>query len=129
MVDVLAKRYGWSFKQISEEMYWEDVYRYYEMACNLNTLERNDEMHFQFLLHAQTKEAANSWQEQEIPYPDRDWKPVKPTKGVDPNSVFSRSLNRVKGTEEDKKRFQEVRRRLEEARLEEEAALRAYYGG
>lgn len=70
MIDVLAKRYGWSFTEIREEMYWEHVYEMYEYASNLEAMEKNEEMRFQFLLHAQTKEAVNSWKDLPIPFPD-----------------------------------------------------------
>lgn len=109
-------------------MYWEEVYEHYEYACNLNVLERNEEMHFQFLLHAQTKEAANSWQDATIPYPDRNWKPPKARSNLPTDPMFNRSVKRVKASPEAQKRFKEVLERMRQGQEEQKAAERAYYG-
>ena len=68
IVDTLAQRYGWGYKEISDEMYWEEVYELYEYASNCNILEKNEDMRFNFLLHAGSKEAINSWQDLLIPF-------------------------------------------------------------
>ena len=51
-------------------MYWEDTYEMYEYASNLDALEKNEDMKFQYMLHAQTKEALRSWKDSPIPFPD-----------------------------------------------------------
>lgn len=78
-MDTLAKRYGWLYTEISENMYWEDVYAMYEFASNVSAIERNSEMKFQFMLHAESQKALDSWRDPiAIPYPDRRWIPPQP---------------------------------------------------
>lgn len=66
-------------------MYWEDVYEMFEHASNLNILEKNDEMRFQFALHAASKN--NRWKNLEIPYPDKNY--IKQLKEEVPKRKFS----------------------------------------
>lgn len=90
-------------------MYWEEVYEMYEYACNLNTLEKNESMQFNYLLHAQTKDAMKNWKDLPIPYPDRDWKPPEPKQGATKfKPEFERNAKRTKMTPERRKRYEEV---------------------
>ena len=115
VVDTLAKRYGWNYTDISENMYWEQVYEMYEIACNLNVLEKNEDMKFNFILHAQTKDAQNSWNDLPIPYPDKDWNPVEIKESVIPQKLFGKvAISRKKATPAERKRAEEVRKRMRE---------------
>lgn len=112
IVDVLAKRYSWSYSEISNNMYWEEVYEMYEYASNLDTLEKNEDMKFNFMLHATSKKALDSWQDAPIPYPDRNWKPPKPSE-VDSVANLPQSFKtkvtppRVAQTEAEKKKIRD----------------------
>lgn len=130
MVHTLASEYGWSYATISDDMYWEDVYEMYELASNMGAIERNDEMRFNFMLHAQTKDALNKWKDLPIPFPDRRYKPAKQQAGSKfmPRPFASRSKAQ-KATPEEKKRFEEVSRRLKEHQERvQEANRRSMYG-
>ena len=98
-------------------MYWEEVYEMYEIACNLNTKEKNEEMKFNFILHAQTKEAQDSWVDLPIPYPSRDWNPPKYSEKED-NELIKLSnriaIKREKATPAERERAKVVRQRMKE---------------
>jgi hypothetical protein len=116
IVDVLGKRYGWTKREIAEQMYWEEVYEFYELASNLNIVDLNDSMKFDFMLHAQSEEALNGWKDLEIPFPDRSWNP-KEKKTPKFKKRFS-EVNiekRVKADPEAKKRFDEILKRVQES--------------
>jgi hypothetical protein len=78
LIDVLAKRYGWSYSEITENMFWEHVYAMYEYASNLESIEKNEEMKFNYMLHAQSKKALDGWRDMAIPFPDKSIK-ARPT--------------------------------------------------
>lgn len=58
-------------------MYWEEVYDMYEYASNMDVIEKSEDMKFNYLLHAQTKDAISHWNDLPIPFPARDWIPPK----------------------------------------------------
>ena len=120
IIDVLGKRYGWSFREVTEDMYWEDIYQMYEYSSNMETLENNEQMKFNYLLHAQTKDALNKWQDVPVPYPDRTWQPQTSRQQDDPNKLsgFRELVKTEKATPEQRKRFSEVSARLANHRLE-----------
>jgi len=95
-------------------MYWEDVYEMYEQAMNFNTLEKNEDMKFQFMLHATTKDALNKWKDMIIPYPRRDWSPKKAVKSKTLPGIFGKAANQVRASTEEKNRFKEIIRRMQE---------------
>lgn len=130
VVDTLAKRYGWSWTEISENMYWEYVYELYEFASNLDTIEKNEQMKFQFMMHAQSKEAINKWKDALIPFPDRAWKPPKrKTDELDLSINFSRHKNVSKMSPEQKERYDIVKQKLEVGRKKALEEKRKYYYG
>ena len=113
-------------------MYWEDVYELYEFASNLELLEKNEHMKFQFMLHAGTKEAINKWKDIPIPFPDRDWKPpIKPIKRKEEDLLpaFSRHKSTAKMTPEQRERRDYVKKRVEESKLKAAEEQRKYYYG
>lgn len=117
----MAKRYGWNYVDVAEKMYWEEVYEMYEIACNLNVIEKNEDMKFNFILHAQTKDAQDSWKDLPIPYPDRDWNPVEVEvkESVIPKTLFGKvPVVREKATPAQIERAKEVRKIIEENKKE-----------
>jgi len=112
MVDTLAKRYGWPLSEISENMYWEEVYEMYELSCNLNVIEKNDDMKFQFILHSGTKDAAKKWKDLPIPFPNRKWNP-KPSQTRMPKA-FERHAKKEKMSPAQRERLEYVKKRMEE---------------
>ena len=121
VVDILASRYGWSLKEISEDMYWEEVYEIYEYASNMEVIERNNEMKFNYILHTGTKEAITNWRNIMIPFPDRNWIPKQQNKPsllrklpkVMRNNYIAREAD-----EKQKRRAEEVKKRLKQHRKE-----------
>jgi hypothetical protein len=109
----LAHRYGWGYKDIAEGMYWEDVYETYEYASNCNVLEKNEEMKFNFLLHAGSKDAMNSWRDLLIPFPDRNWKPQKHKQVMLPPK-FNDKKTSSNMSDEQRERLEYVKKRLKE---------------
>ena len=109
-------------------MYWEEVYEAYEYASNLNTLEKNDEYKFQFMLHATTKNAMNQWRDMPIPFPDRNWNPPKKRETPLP-LAFSTKKSKSKMTPERRERYEYVQRKLAESKIKAEEELRKYYQG
>ena len=53
-------------------MYWEEVWELVEVASNIMVYQKNQEMFFQFCLHAGSKEAIKSWKDSPLPFPDKD---------------------------------------------------------
>ncbi len=131
VVDILAKRYGWSWTEIAENMYWEDVYEQYEIASNLEAIDMNESMKFQFMLHAGSKDAMKNWEDITLPFPDRAWIPPtrKRLKQEDISPVLSRHKNKTKMTPEQAARRDEVKRRLAESKKKAAAVRRDYYYG
>ena len=70
-MDTLAVRYGWTKKYILQELYWEEVWELVQVASNSMVYEKNQDMFFQFCLHAQSKEAIKSWKDSPLPFPDK----------------------------------------------------------
>jgi hypothetical protein len=68
MIDILAKRYGWTAHYISEKLYWEEMYEHLKVAANFDAEERNSELKFQYMLHADEK-GVSQWKDLPIPYP------------------------------------------------------------
>lgn len=143
MVDVLAKRYGWSYSDIAEDMYWEKVYEMYEYASNLDALETNGDRKFDFMIHAQSKEAIQSWQDMPIPFPDPRVVPIQAPieKSQDGMHKLSEETKTVRTklrtqhsatvmTPEQRKRRDHVAKRLREHK-ENMAKIQRdkYYGG
>jgi len=129
MIDVLAQRYGWSFSDITKEMYWEDVHEMYEYGCNLNVIEKSENMKFQFLLHAQTKDAMDKWRDIPIPYPDRAWSPPQPNKG-EPTKFkpeFERNSKRAKMSPERRKRYEEVLEKVQKTQEKKQQLIKERY--
>jgi hypothetical protein len=91
-------------------MFWEDVYQMYELACNFNSLETNDEMKFQFILHADSK---SKWQDLSLPYPDKDFIKTKAPKREEPFFV-QRVTKREKASVQQLERAKYVKNRLAE---------------
>jgi hypothetical protein len=127
VVDVLAKRYGWSVSEIAENMYWEDVYDLYEFASNMNTLEKSEEMKFQVILHATSKDCINNWKDLPIPFPNRKWKPA-PKKERLPKA-FERHVKREKMSPAQEERYKYVQKRLEEHKKKVAEQRMDYYAG
>ena len=130
IVDILAKRYGWSYDGIGHGMYWEDVYEMYEYAANMNAVEKSEDMRFQFMLHATSKEALDNWKDLEIPFPRADYiqKKVKVNKdkkrrGYRPeNSKLNKFLTTAKKmTPAQRERFEYVKKRLAEHKKRQES--------
>jgi hypothetical protein len=108
-------------------MYWEDVYEMYELASNLNILERSEEMKFQVILHASSKEAVNNWKDLPIPFPNRDWSP-KPVERMLPKP-FEQQSKREKMSPEQAERLAYVKKRLEEHKKKVAEMHQAHYSG
>ena len=51
-------------------MYWEEVWEQVQIASNLITYQRNQEMYFQFCLHAGSKDAIRNWKDSPLPFPN-----------------------------------------------------------
>lgn len=49
-------------------MYWEEFWELVQMAANFTADEKNAELKFQFMLHAD-KKSAKKWQDLPIPFP------------------------------------------------------------
>ena len=113
-MDTLASRYGWSFSEISENMYWEDVYEMYELSANTQVLERNEKMKFDYMIHATSKKALDGWKDLSIPFPNRSWVPPKESKIDDLPQSFRRFKNASKASPEQVKRAKYVKKRVEE---------------
>ena len=75
-MDVLASRYGWTKKYVEEELYWEDFCNLVQMAANFTADEKNAELKFNFMLHAD-KKSAGKWQDLPIPFPVEEEGEVK----------------------------------------------------
>ena len=58
-------------------MYWEEVWEQVQIASNLITYQRNQEMYFQFCLHAGSKDAIRNWKDSPLPFPDKEIKGKK----------------------------------------------------
>ena len=71
IIDTLASRYGWTKHQILEEMYWEEVWEQVQVASNIMVYKTNQEMYFQFCLHAGSKDAIKNWKDSPLPFPDK----------------------------------------------------------
>jgi hypothetical protein len=128
-VDTLAKRYGWSHTEISENMYWENVYEMYEYASNLNTLEKNEQMKFNFLLHATSKEAVSSWKDLLIPFPDRDWKrPTRKRRKLLSPKLHSKQSS-TKMSPEQRARAEYVKERIAKNKKKAAQELQEYHYG
>lgn len=101
-------------------MYWEDVYEMFEYASNMEAIELNRDMHFNYMLHAQSKEALDAWESLKIPYPSRDWKETT-YRGANIKDYVrklpSKMLSQKKASIKQVKRMEEVRKKMEEHNL------------
>ena len=52
-----------------------------QVAANSITFEKNQDLYFQFCLHAGSKDAIKNWKDSPLPFPDKDYKPRKPHYG------------------------------------------------
>ena len=75
-IDTLASRYGWTKKYMEEELYWENFCDLVQMAANFTADEKNAELKFHFMLHAD-KKSARKWKDLPIPFPVKEGKEVK----------------------------------------------------
>ena len=117
IVDTLAKRYGWSFDGILEEMYWEDVYAMYVYASNMDSIETNEQSKFQFLIHAQSKEAIDAWRDFTPPFPSEEWiEERKKARAANYNNTFKRFVKTATMSDERKERFKYISERLQNAK-------------
>ena len=110
IVDILAKRYGWSYVDIADNMYWEDVYEMFIIASNHDAIEKNESMRFQFLLHATSQKQVDSWKDSKIPYPKLGWK--EPIEQMVLPERLAKARKRTTKTPEQEKRFREVQQKL-----------------
>lgn len=108
-------------------MWWEDLYEMYRVACNLDTMETNDRMKFDFLLHAGSKDAMKKWKDLAIPFPsDKYMESVERQKGVGnqmtrpelQHAMFRRARKVEKMTPEQRERYKYVKKRIEEHKKE-----------
>lgn len=53
-------------------MYWEEVWRYTQVAANFSADEKNSILKFQFLLQADSK-AAKKWKDSPLPFPSEEY--------------------------------------------------------
>ena len=53
---------------MEENLYWEDFWELIQMAANFAADERNAELKFQFMLHAD-KKSARKWRDLPVPFP------------------------------------------------------------
>ena len=65
----MAKRYGWTSKYIADELYWEELWELVQIAANYDSVEKNEEYHFLFSLHADKK---SKWKNLPLPFPNND---------------------------------------------------------
>ena len=100
-------------------MWWEDLYQMYIVACNLEVMETNDNMKFNFMLHAGSKDAIKKWQDLEIPFPSKDYMKAVKKKGslaTRPelrHGVFRRARKVEKMDDAQRERFNIVKEKLE----------------
>ena len=80
-IDVLASRYGWEKQHIEEELYWEEFWELVQMAANFTADERNAELKFQFMLHAD-KKSAGKWRDLPVPFPAEGKETVRDKSGI-----------------------------------------------
>ena len=80
-IDVLASRYGWTRHYILEQLYWEELWEHVKTAANYSAEEKNAEMRFQFMTHADKKQA-RKWKDLPIPFPKEKEIPMKNLSGV-----------------------------------------------
>jgi len=95
-------------------MYWEDVYEMYELASNSEVLERNEKMRFEFMIHATSKKALDSWSDLSIPFPSDKWNPPKKLEKQNLPKSFNKFRNSSKATPEQTERAKYVKKRVEE---------------
>jgi len=75
-IDKLASRYGWTNEYCEEGVYWEKFFGLVQMAANFTADEKNAELKFNFMLHADSK-SAGKWKDLPIPFPIVDKDEVK----------------------------------------------------
>lgn len=68
----MASRYGWTKDVILNELYWEELWELVKVASNNLVYQRNQEMYFNFCLHAGSKDAIKNWKDSPLPFPDED---------------------------------------------------------
>lgn len=96
-------------------MYWEDVYSMYEYAANLDAIELNRDMRFNYMIHAQSKEAMDAWVDSKIPYPHPDWKEPK----INLTDKFKDSRirsSKKKATKQQQERIKALKKKMAEHR-------------
>jgi len=72
IVDTLAVRYGWTKYYIFEELYWEELWEVVQVAANSTVYEKNQDLFFNFCLHAGSKDAIKNWKDSPLPFPDKE---------------------------------------------------------
>lgn len=66
IIDVIAKRYGWTSQYIAEQLYWEELWEMVQLAANYDSVEKNEYYNLLFNLHADSK---SKWKDLPIPFP------------------------------------------------------------
>lgn len=111
-------------------MYWEEVYELYEYASNLNTLEKNESMKFNYLLHANSENALSNWQDLLIPFPHREWKqPIRKKRKEVLSPKFMGKKSTSKMTPEQRKRAEYVKQRVKDHQEKARKELQEYRYG
>lgn len=62
-------------------MYWEDFWNLVQMAANFTADEKNAELKFQYMLHAD-KKSAQKWSDLPIPFPEEGEEIIKDKSGI-----------------------------------------------
>jgi len=70
-IDTLASRYGWTKSYCENDLYWEDFWDLVQIAANFSADERNAELKFHFMIHAD-KKSAGKWKDMPIPFPEEE---------------------------------------------------------
>lgn len=101
-------------------MYWEDVYEMFKYARNMDVIELNRDMQFNYMLHAQSKEALDAWQNEQIPFPKEGWQETSygGTRIKDyVRKLPSKMLSQNKASAKQVQRMEEVRKKMQEHSL------------
>jgi len=75
-IDRIAFRYGWTKRYCEKGLYWEEFCELVQMCANFTADEKNAELKFNFMLHAD-KKSAGKWKDLPIPFPIVDEAEIK----------------------------------------------------
>jgi hypothetical protein len=87
-IDTLASRYGWTKSYCENELYWEEFFDLVQISANFSADERNAELKFHFMIHAD-KKSASKWKDMPIPFPAEQ----EDNENVDVSGVSQLPLN------------------------------------